>query len=405
MNKKKLKIIGLIQAHYLGWNGTPDFSLSLIENKYTIEHVIEKLKSIPEIEEIVIAVPDNSKNEIFKKIALTHGISCFFGSRENVLLRSKGAIDSINGNIIVHVMGQHCFIDPILLKRMTELFRSTKSYYISLPDDFTPYFAGKIYNRSLLEQVESEINKLSISQREIPSARFFAFIENNRKKFNTAIFNNLPNYSKEYLEKVRKTARDIFVDDRLHVTLEEASKISNPLFESYEFAIKFMKPSSVVLDVACGDGFGCRIMSPHVIKMIGLDINKELIQKNQQKNKITNISFEEGNACMLDYQDQSFDTITGMEIIEHIPLDKVQNFISEIHRVLKPDGVFICSTPQNSMGSIPVVPWHEKEYTLTEFKIILGKFFPNVKIFGSKSGGPITEDEHGQKMVAVCRPI
>ena len=403
MKKTKLKTIGLIQAHYLGWNGAPDFSLSMIDKKYAIEYVIERLKSIPEIEEIVIAVPDDQKNEIFKKIALTHGISCFFGSKENVFLRSKKAVDLVHGNIIIHVMGQHCFIDVVLLRKMVGLLHSTGSDYVSLPDDFTPYFAGKIYNSNLLEQVENEINLLTSSQREISCARFFAFVENNRTKFNTTIFNDLPEYSKEYLEKVREMAYNIFVDDRMHVTPQEASVISSPLFESYEFATKSMRPSSVVLDIACGDGFGCKIMSPHVAKVVGLDINKELIEKNRKNNVTANILYEEGNACALDYHDQSFDAITGMEIVEHISLDKVKDFISEMRRILKPDGVFICSTHQNSTGSIPVVPWHEKEYSLSEFKLILGKSFPNVKIFGSKSGGPITEDELGQKMIAVCK--
>lgn len=403
MKNKNQKIIGIIQAHYLSWNGAPDFSLSVVEKKHAIEHVIERLKSIPEMEKIVIAVPDDPKNSIFEKIAHTHGVSCFFGSKEDVLLRSKDAIDSVHGDIVMHVMGQHCFIDPILLEKMFEKLHSTKSAYVSLPDDFTPYFAGKIYNRILLEQVEDEINKLPASRRETSNARFFAFIESNRKKFNATVFNDLPAYSKEYLEKVRKTARDIFVDDRLHVTPEEVSKISNPLFESYEFAVKRMGSSDVVLDVACGDGFGCSIISPHVAKVVGLDINKELIRKNQQKNRIANISYREGNACTLGFPDQSFDTITGMEIIEHISLDKVKDFVSEVRRVLKPNGIFVCSTPQNSMGSIPVVPWHEKEYSLPEFKIILGRSFPNVKIYGSKSGGSLTEDEYGQKMVAVCR--
>jgi ubiquinone/menaquinone biosynthesis C-methylase UbiE len=351
----------------------------------------------------VIAVPEDPKNVIFQKIAQKYGISCFFGSKENVLLRSKGAIDSIFGNIVVHVMGQHCFVDPVLLEKMIEKLHSTKSAYVSLPDDFTPYFAGKIYERLLLDQVNNEINKLLISKRSVPNARFFSFIESNRGKFNTTVFNDLPNYSKEYLKKVRRIAREIFIDDRLHITQKNISKVSNPLIESYEFAKKQMKLSSVVLDVACGDGFGCRIISPQVLKVIGLDINKEIILNNRQKNRRANIAYEEGDACSLNHPDQSFDVVTGMEIIEHILPDKIVDLLSEIRRVLKPDGVFICSTPQNSMGYIPVVPWHEKEYSLSEFKTILNQSFPNIKVYGSKSGGSLTEDEHGQKMVAVCR--
>lgn len=403
MKSKKLKIIGLIQAHYLSWNGAPDFSLSMVDGKYAIEHVIARLKSIPKIERIVIAVPKDPKNIVFSKIAQTHNISCYFGSQSNVLLRSKRAIDLVQGDIVIHVMGQHCFIDTVLLENMTNSLLSTKSDYISLPDDFTPYFAGKIYNRNFLNKVEVEIKKLSITQRKIFNARFFSFIESNRKKFNVTIFSHLPIYTRAYLEKVRKTARNIFVDDRLKVFPKKVNSISNPLYESYKFAMKQITSFDTVLDLGCGDGFGCRIISPHASKVIGLDINKKLIQVNNKKNKHKNILYVNGNVCSLTYSNKSFDVVTGIEIIEHILPKNVNAFISEVKRVLKPNGVFICSTPQNSTGSIPVVPWHKKEYSLTEFKAILGSAFLNIKIYGSKSGGPLTEDEYGQKMVAVCR--
>ena len=49
---------------------------------------------------------------------------------------------------------------------------------------------------------------------------------------------------------------------------------------------------------------------------------------------------------------------TAMEVIEHLPVDQVDTFVKEVRRVVAPGGAFICSTPQNSDGEIPVVPWH-----------------------------------------------
>jgi len=50
-----------------------------------------------------------------------------------------------------------------------------------------------------------------------------------------------------------------------------------------------------------------------------------------------------------------------------------------------------------------VVPWHVKEYSVAELRAILERHFTSVKILSSKSGGPLTECETGQKMVALCR--
>jgi hypothetical protein len=71
--------------------------------------------------------------------------------------------------------------------------------------------------------------------------------------------------------------------------------------------------------------------------------------------------------------------------------------------VVAPGGAFICSTPQNSHGEIPVVPWHVREYSVAELRAILGRHFASVKILSSKSGGRLTESETGQKMVALCQ--
>jgi hypothetical protein len=77
--------------------------------------------------------------------------------------------------------------------------------------------------------------------------------------------------------------------------------------------------------------------------------------------------------------------------------------VKEVRRVVAPGGAFICSTPQNSHGEIPVVPWHVREYSFSELRAILGRHFARVKILSSKSGGRLSESETGQKMVALCQ--
>ena len=110
-----------------------------------------------------------------------------------------------------------------------------------------------------------------------------------------------------------------------------------------------------------------------------------------------------GDCFALSLADGAVTGATAMELIEHLPVDKVDNFVKEVRRVVAPGGSFICSTPQNSHGDIPVVPWHVKEYSVAELQAILARHFSSVKIFSSKSGGRLTESETGQKMVALCR--
>jgi spore coat polysaccharide biosynthesis protein SpsF (cytidylyltransferase family) len=397
-----MKIVGLIQAHHCGWAGARDFSLARVNGKYAVEEVIGRLQAMPQVSAVTIAVPDDPGNQIFRDIAAEHGATCHFGSRENVLARVTGALDAVGADIAVHVMGQHCFVDIALLADMLGYMREKNAQFVSLPDAFTPYFAGKIYSRALLDQVDAAIAALA-EDREVHYARFAGFIESHREEFRALVYEKVPNYDREYLLKVRELAQQIFADDRMHVDAGEASKISNPLFESYEFARSQFGAGDQVLDIACGDGYGCRIMSGHVGQVLGIDINESLIANNNQRNDHGNIRYAVDNAFGLSLGDGSVSGATAMEVIEHLPVDQVDTFVKEARRVVKPGGAFICSTPQNSHGEIPVVPWHVREYSAPELRAILQRHFGKVKILSSKSGGRLSECETGQKMVALCQ--
>jgi spore coat polysaccharide biosynthesis protein SpsF (cytidylyltransferase family) len=397
-----VKVVGLVQAHHRGWGGAVDFSLAQVGGKTAVEEVILRLKAMPRVDAVTVAVPDDPGNEIFREIAARHGVSCYFGSRENVLERCMGALDAQGADIAVHVMGQHCFVDTSLLGDMLAFMEAQGANYVSLPDAFTPYFAGKIYRRELLSDVAEAIANLP-RDRDIHYARFAAFIEHDRERFRAPIYDKIPRYDREYLLEVRDLARDIFADDRMHVDASAASKVSNPLFESYEFARNRFGANDHVLDIACGDGYGCRILAEKVGQVLGVDINGGLIAANQQDNHIPNIAYAPADCFGLSLRDGAVTGATAMELIEHLPVEKVDDFVREVRRVVAPGGWFICSTPQNSHGDIPVVPWHVKEYSVQELKEILGRHFATVKIFSSKSGGRLTESETGQKMVALCQ--
>lgn len=398
-----MKTVGLVQAHHRGWNGAADLSLATVGGRPAVELVIARLQAMPALAEVVVAVPDDPGNTVFHEIAGKMGVRCLDGSRENVLARITGALDAVGADACVHVMGQHCFADTALLSDMLDFLHAQKAGFVSLPDAFTPYFAGKVYTRALLDKVAAAIAALPADEQAIHRARFFAFIEHRRADFGARVYEKLPQYDREYLLKVRDLAREIFADDRMHVDASAASKVSNPLFESYEFARRQFGPGDKVLDIACGDGYGCRILSERAGAVLGIDINAELIAANGNDSRGGNISYAVDNAFGLSLPDGAVTGVTAMELIEHLPVDKVDTFAREVRRVLAPGGSFICSTPQNSHGDIPVVPWHVKEYSAPELRAILERHFASVKILSSKSGGPLTESETGQKMVALCR--
>jgi ubiquinone/menaquinone biosynthesis C-methylase UbiE len=99
-----------------------------------------------------------------------------------------------------------------------------------------------------------------------------------------------------------------------------------------------------VLDVASGTGgFIDRIARQFPANTYnGNDIAKNIIEENRRN--ITSVSWDVADFnTKVDYEDCFFDIVIAGEIIEH--LYDTDNFMVEIHRILKPNGVLLLTTP------------------------------------------------------------
>lgn len=148
----------------------------------------------------------------------------------------------------------------------------------------------------------------------------------------------------------------------------------------YEFVKQFCK-DKVVLDAACGVGYGSNYLAASAKVVVGLDISKEAIAYAKEHYQRQNIHFEIADIESLNFPDGYFDTVCSFETIEH--LDNLRNFLAEVRRVLKSRGVFILSTPQaKKTFLIPKNPYHKTEFSKNDFRNLLNKYFADVQIFG-----------------------
>jgi len=130
------------------------------------------------------------------------------------------------------------------------------------------------------------------------------------------------------------------------------TKDFNSSFYTYEFTvndfekarvskiIEMIGSNKMVLDVGCMDGaIGALIKKQNNI-VYGIDLSESAVSKALNKG----IKAKVGDAeKFIDFSANYFDVITASEIIEHVyDTDK---FLCEIHRVLKPDGYLILTTP------------------------------------------------------------
>lgn len=88
----------------------------------------------------------------------------------------------------------------------------------------------------------------------------------------------------------------------------------------------------------------------------------------------------------LGFKNSTFDVVCSFETIEHI--ENYKGFLSEIQRVLKPEGLFIVSTPSKEIFSRysnrPLDPFHVKEFSTAEFSNTLRQYFVDIVLYGQK---------------------
>ena len=145
---------------------------------------------------------------------------------------------------------------------------------------------------------------------------------------------------------------------------------------AYKEAAKLI--SGTVLEVGSGEGYGIMELAPKADHYIAVDkYNTEISDVLKKENNITFIQAEV--PPLQGIEDNSVDFVVTFQVIEHINDDEM--FLQEIHRVLKPGGKLILTTP-NSMMSLTRNPWHTREYTPEKMGEVLKSSFDNYELKG-----------------------
>ncbi len=123
----------------------------------------------------------------------------------------------------------------------------------------------------------------------------------------------------------------------------------------YVFASRFSR-HNVILDVACGVGYGADHLSKSGKTVVGVDNSLESIVFARKNYPSPNLHFIQADCGALPFRTRTFDLVTSFETIEHI-IDR-SGYLHEIRRSLKPEGTFLCSTPNknHSLGHMDDVP-------------------------------------------------
>lgn len=151
-------------------------------------------------------------------------------------------------------------------------------------------------------------------------------------------------------------------------------------------------PDYVVLDIGCGSGHGSNTLATKFKTVHGVDIAEEAIAYAKEHWQKTNINFSIGDSLNIPFSDNTFDVVVAFEVFEH--LTDWRKFLSEIKRVLKPNGKVYLSTPNKTLYSPgtkkPINPHHVFEMTIPEFQSALTEYFTIDSLYGQRT--PVYND-------------
>lgn len=145
----------------------------------------------------------------------------------------------------------------------------------------------------------------------------------------------------------------------------------------YEAATPLVK-DKVVLDIASGSGYGSAFLASSAAKVYGVDVDKDAISYAKKNYGGKNIEYILGDGTSIPLEDDSVDVVVSFETIEHI--EDYEQFMAEVKRVLKDDGLFILSTP-NDVEFPETNHFHIHEFERRELEKLVKKYFKKNKSY------------------------
>ena len=376
-----IKINIVIQASSRSWSGGQDLCMNKMGSGTVLSKTLDAISSgfSFDVEGVYLIAPEFDHGGMdfllekfpYLKISYSHDSSPY-------LRMLQIAQDMGNDDLILRINGINFCVDIDAANEFVDLGKSHSYDCIRFPDDFPALFSCDLYSVNGLRRMQAELGGVDAIYHVHPK-----YYMGMTEGYSCAIYKpKLHKYTDSYLSSVRALSADCMHAKRIDVDGSKSIKSGDTITFHYELAAKYIGQHDVVLDIACGAGFGSHILAARSKKVVGVDLDPEVIDAAKISFSSESADFMVCDALNLPFI-QEFDAVIAFEIIEHIPPDE---FLRQIDKALKTNGRLLISTPQNSLGKIPTTPDHTREYSLAELRNIVEKYFDVEEVIGIKQG-------------------
>lgn len=158
MKKREGKIVSTIECRMTSSRLPGKVLLDAIDHKSMLEIMVERVKQVRQVDEIVIATTLNPQDDPIEALARKLTISCFRGSEEDVLSRVLNAARNAKADCIVELTGDCPLIDVEIVSQIIDLYLFNECDYASNCEPHT-YPIGmdtQVFSYKALEEADKK---------------------------------------------------------------------------------------------------------------------------------------------------------------------------------------------------------------------------------------------------------
>lgn len=148
-----------------------------------------------------------------------------------------------------------------------------------------------------------------------------------------------------------------------------------------------------LLEVGCGNAYGLDVfVQSELVVALDADV-RPLLRAGQRSCR-----YIAGEAARLPFADGSFDAVVSFQMIEHVSAEGGAAMIRECHRVLRPGGRLVLTTPSKrayGMGFDLPNEFHLHEYEAEELRELVSAYFEKTTLLSivMKAGSDLRNTE------------
>lgn len=183
-----MKVVAIIQAR-VGSTRLPCKMMLSLHSKPIIEWVIKRVQKSKLIDEIVVAIPASSENDVLEQHIKTLNVDVFRGSEDNVLNRFYEAVKNKNATHIVRICADNPLIDGTEIDNLIEFYNNNPCDYaynhIPRNNKYPDGLGAEIISFELLKTLNDVV------QSQAHKEHCLSYINDNKDKFVIKTFDPL----------------------------------------------------------------------------------------------------------------------------------------------------------------------------------------------------------------------